>query len=352
MEFLKSILNGPNTIPFNVSLDLGRRRLRETLTDEAIDLPLVELQALWQKLLSTACSSAVTDKHLTAACNTVCVFLRCSCQSVYEHARLFGFSEQVWFEAFEIVRKAFGDGKNKAALQVLDTLVQMLLENPSRHASEAILRKAVSEMLEVIFVGEPIVRLKEACIVLSILLRKTQEILPLDQYSEAVAPSLENVFRLRCRDGNIRDTEVDRLQRTWLSTLLLMLLMTASVQESSAAAIKLFSTLCSKAEKVDFSQNVGVASSVIEVFLHANQEALEAITAEVFPVVLNDSRQFDKFLAQFDPAKDFTHSRLSLFLAILRVGRQKGFVDESSKIRHSNVHHCFTDTNRTSYYHQ
>lgn len=331
MDQIRDILNDSDVIPMSTLLVLGRKTLREAFPVGSPGLPLDEARRLWLKLQWTACTSGVVDTHLREACNAVCVFLRCMCRSTDDEVRRYAFSEKVWLQTLEVVRKAFDDGKGKPALQVLEVLAHMLRENSSHENSKSILKNCITSLVRIILTGQPVLRLKEAIISLSLLLKKTQNVLPPSQYFDEIDLSAHATMKLRSQQAHLGGQQLEKLLEDPVSEFLLALLLATNLPEPRTTAIKLFSLFCSKGDKIDMLQNVDAASLVIETYLQVNPEALDDFSVDVFPAILNDLEQFDKFSKQFDLTEGYTPPRLSIYLAILKVGRQKGFLTETGE---------------------
>jgi hypothetical protein len=159
-------------LPQNVLLDMGQGGLKICFSSEDGHLDsLQQLSRIWQSILYTTRSTAVTDSHLTAACNAMCVFLECACSSIVPFVRTFGMSKQTWLQCFEAILESFEEGKVKPMRQVLTTLANILNRQPNRVMSSSIQNEVMAKMAGIILLGEA-GHMKAALVAMELFIRR------------------------------------------------------------------------------------------------------------------------------------------------------------------------------------
>lgn len=159
-------------LPQNVLLDMGQGGLKVYFSSEDGHLDsLQQLSRIWQNLLNTTRSTAVTDSYLTAACNAMCVFLECACSSITPLVRTFGMSKQTWLQCFEAILESFEEGKVKPMRQVLTTLANILNCQPDRVVSSSIQNEVMAKMAGIILLGEA-GHMKAALVAMELFIRR------------------------------------------------------------------------------------------------------------------------------------------------------------------------------------
>lgn len=153
-------------------LNMGQGGLKAYFNGE--DSPrdrLRKMSRIWQDLLTTTRSTAVTDRHLTAACNALCVFLECACSSPLQYVRDFGMARETWLQCFGAILESFEEGKVKPMRQVLITLATILVDNPDRDMSSSIQKDVLTQMTGSILLGES-GHVKAALVAMELFIRK------------------------------------------------------------------------------------------------------------------------------------------------------------------------------------
>jgi hypothetical protein len=159
-------------LPQDVLLDMGQGALKVYFSNEDGHSDWSQqLSRIWQNLLNTTRNTAVTDSHLTAACNAMCVFLECACSSVMPYVRTFGMSKQTWLQCFEVVLESFEEGKAKPMRQVLTTLANILTRQPDHVVSNSIQNEVIAKMAGIILLGEA-GHMKAAFVALELFIRR------------------------------------------------------------------------------------------------------------------------------------------------------------------------------------
>lgn len=157
-SYFKAYLNSevPSTLlTHDVLLDMGQGSLKAYFNrnDSHLDRSQ-QISRIWQDLLSTTRSIAVTDRHLTAACNAMGVFLECACASTRLDVRDFGMSRETWLQCFDAILESFEEGKVKPMRQVLITLANILIRHPDHIVSGSIQKEVMVKMTDMVLFGE------------------------------------------------------------------------------------------------------------------------------------------------------------------------------------------------------
>lgn len=285
-----------------------------------------EVTALWKSLQDTVNSPAVSDKHMTAACNAICFVARNTISSQDDPINAFGFSKKVWSDTFLAARSAFSSGKNKPALQVLDTLAYLSIANPDDKLVRQCVSEAAETMIRIVFLQQPKKCLKEACIVLYFFLRKLSDLMSFSDVLKSSYRDTRMTFAQLCRIHKINlEPDTPGNGTIWLY-FMLALLMCVSVAESKSATLKLLALL-----PVLFAPGTGVELKdvmrhAITTFGAADETAMESVVKDVLPSVLSDQDQFFALLPRLDMPVTKTEATLRLYLAQLRFGQSKGYI--------------------------
>ncbi len=159
-------------LPHDVLLEMGQGGLRDCFIHENVNsYQTSQVQRIWHDLMTTTKSTAVTDRHLTAACNAMCVFLDCVCSSKSPDVKQFGLSKETWLNCFRVILDSFGEGKAKPMRQVLLTLTNILKHHPDQDLSRSILDTVMSDMAGIVLLGDT-GHLKAALVTLDLFIRK------------------------------------------------------------------------------------------------------------------------------------------------------------------------------------
>jgi hypothetical protein len=156
----------------NVLLDMGQGGLKDCFrSEDSHSGRLQQISRIWQGLLTTTRSTAVIDRHLTAACNAMCVFLECACSSVLPYVRDFGMSKDTWLQCFEAILESFEEAKVKPMRQVLITLATLLTHHPDQVLSSSIQQEVMTKMARIVLLGEA-GNMKAALVVIELFIRR------------------------------------------------------------------------------------------------------------------------------------------------------------------------------------
>ena len=171
----KAYLDGEvqgTVLTHHVLLDMGQGSLKAYFSGlDCESEPLRTVRRIWQDLLATTRSTAVTDRHLTAACNTMCVFLECACSSILPHVRLFGMSKETWIDCFGAILESFEKGTLKSMRQVLITLANILTHHTEEVVSVSIQKDVMAKIIGIVLLGE-VEQMKAALVVIELFIRK------------------------------------------------------------------------------------------------------------------------------------------------------------------------------------
>ena len=161
-----------NKLTHDVLLDMGQGGLKAYFNSEDPHSErLHQISRIWQDLLTTTRSAAVTDRHLTAACNAMCVFLECACSSMWPHVRGLGMSKETWLECFGVVLESFEEGRVKPMRQVLITLANILTHHPDHVVSSCVQKDVIAKMACIILLGEA-GHIKAALVAMELFIRR------------------------------------------------------------------------------------------------------------------------------------------------------------------------------------
>lgn len=286
---------------------------------------------LWACLIETVRSSTVSDKHMTAACNAICYVVRANAQSRAEALKTHAYDQETWRHLFGAARSAFASGKNKPALQVLDTLHYLARTNPDSTSAVHNVEEAITIMIRIVLSHHPRRCLKEACIMLYFFLRKLSDFM---SFSEVLRRALDcermALLQLCHASGMLTSVPTHEAHPPWFA-LVLTLLLAVRYTESRSATLKLLALLCElpfSAYQVDVPS---ILSRCIDTYSSTDEAALEAVTRDVLPSVLTTQDLFQSFLSrqqQFDKSNSYV---ILVVLTLLQYGKNKGFVAEAGK---------------------
>ena len=326
----RALLEG---VPLPVSLlsELGQCSLRQALLDASPDQDVACMLSLWPKLVQTASSPRVNDKHITAASNAVCVYLSCAGASPFTEFSQFVLSEEVWFQAFHCAQKAFDDGKAKPAFQIMEILCDLLqkLTNPNLVAH--ILEKASLPLVRIILLASPRSDIKKACLLLSCFHRKTPLIQYLDQTVTRSVRENHHAWKLRLSEHNIALADVSTSEEESTIHLFLALIFAMVDLDTRSAALKLCSVfnndaMVAAAAATDVERLV---EQVVRLYFDRNHSAMGTVGENVLPVILHTKGKLISFVQPYASSCRKNASKMALFIAILKVGRLKAILSES-----------------------
>ena len=288
-----------------------------------------QVRQLWSTLIATIYDPSVSEKHVTAACNALCFVARKCSQSACDEVRNFSFLSETWAEAFAAARCAFATGKNKPALQVLDTLAYLAKANPNKGPMAQSIHKAATEMVKIVFNQQPKRSLKEACIVLYFFLRKLSDFMSFSDVLDQAFQETRQTFSRLCHGSGMQWKTIDHEPDSkWLG-FALSLLMAIRIAESRSATLKLLSllgTLSAPEQGVDL---ILVVNKAIDMYSVADETALGDVSQDVLPSILTNSDLYHTFLAKQTQKVPSTMSEVQVVLIILEFGKRQGFIEEA-----------------------
>ena len=112
-----------------------------------------QVYKLWHQLLQTMRQAWLTDSHLTAVYNAVCVFLQSASQSPSTTIRTFALSADAWSALFDALLASLSNGKLKALRQVLKTLIKILAGQKDRTRARLLEDEILSRTAGAIILG-------------------------------------------------------------------------------------------------------------------------------------------------------------------------------------------------------
>jgi len=332
MNTLNRALGSSSPLTHALLLELGKGPLRNYL--RSTDIPTVfdaEIVPLWHKLISTARSQQVIDKHITAASNTLCVFLNEGASSDSPKFRDFVSSKELWWDAFQCVHKAFDDGKTKPAFQLLDTLCNLLQPMTDEAAEELLIRSALP-LLTTVILSTPRSDLKKACLILSWFIRKTslRDLLPplTEQIVEENNPKWTYCFS----SHNISADDISSLDHGSMGSFFFALIFTMIDLDTRSSALKVYASLCYYQSHNPTSSHLQrMGGKAIKLFLDRNHASLGYFSENVLPVILSDKTSFLIFIDPYTGSCRVDATKMSVFLAALKVGRLGNILSENGK---------------------
>lgn len=338
MDVISRALASEIPLPISILSELGRGSLRRSLNNGPPDLSVLQSPALWHKLVLTAINPQVSDKHITAASNALCVFLNSGAASEVVVVRNFVFSQETWFDAFQCAHKAFNDGKTKPALQIMETLCDLFQGMNDQDAASRILNRASLPLIRIILLSSPRSELKKACLMLSYLLRKASILSHVEELVQKCIEAHSFAWMKRLSEHNITHRDVSDIYKDGITSLFFALIFAAVDLDTRTAALKLCSVLCNanhfEGENSSFQI---LAERVIQLYLERNHGSLGDFAENVLPVIVSNKERFMAFIQPYASSCHEDSSRMSLFLAALKVGRAKNILSEPGTCNCSKV---------------
>lgn len=333
MNTIKEALVAESPLQIPLLSDLGRGALRAFFARPS-DFQSHEdaVPILWHKLVSTARSPQVLDKHLTSAANALCVFLLAGTSSTVPEVKEFVLTKRTWFEAFQCVHKAFNDGKYKPAFQVLDALCDLVQQMDQKHLNHSLLSDAAVPLIKTVLLASPRSDVKKACQFLTCLIRRTKLTAVLPAYvSSALCDNL-TIWHRRLAAYNITPADIQDSGPGQVSSFLLALTFSMNDLDTRSSALKLCSTLCGQEEDIpEWLDRQSQVETVIKLFLERNYASLGVFAEYVLPVILNDKDRLVTFVAPYIVLARHHDSRAAILLAALKVGRTMSMLSEPGK---------------------
>jgi len=289
-------------------------------------------QQLWSDLLATVHDPSGSERHMTAACNAICFVSRKCSRSASDEVRSFSVSSTTWQQAFDAARCAFATGKNKPALQVLDTLAYLAGANPEKELVTKDVGKSATEMAKIVFNQRPKKSLKEACIVLYFFLKKLSDFMCFSDVLQQAFQEIKLNFSRLCHAHGIRKRTIDRQTDPEWFAFVLSLLMAVRVAESRSATLKLLSLLSTLSVSGRKTDLVGLMNEAIEVYSAVDETALEDVSRDVLPSIITSSEQYHNFLAKQTDKAASDEAGVHVALALLEFGKRQNFVSQDGTL--------------------
>ncbi|KIW90444.1 uncharacterized protein Z519_09090 [Cladophialophora bantiana CBS 173.52] len=333
MDPVSCALRAEVPLPISLLSELGKGSLRNTLSDNDRSQDVSQILALWRKLVLTAASPQVADKHITSASNALCVYLHGAVASPTFELREFVLSQDVWFEACHCAHRAFNDGKTKAAFQIMDTLCDLLDKQGDPKVFIEILRHASLPLVRIVLLSLPRSEIKKACLMLACLHQRTPLLEDLDQLVQHCIDENRFLWTQLLSQHNFTLDDISAIGHENILQFLLALVFAMTNLDTRSAALKVCSVLCSDASKPMGSPNLQpLAEHVIKWYLEKNHEALGDFAENVLPVILDSKEKFMAFVQPYSKSCQESGSRMALFIATLKVGRANSILTESETL--------------------
>ncbi|KAJ9608869.1 hypothetical protein H2200_006640 [Cladophialophora chaetospira] len=318
-------------LPISILSNLGKGSLRLALLGATNDEDVARILGLWPKLILTASSPQVNDKHITAASNALCVYIACGRSSTVTKLQQYVSSQKVWFEAFQCAHRAFNDGKTKPAFQIMETLCD-LLQKPTMDSipHQDTLEKASLPLVRTILLAAPRSEVKKACLVLSCMHRRMPLHEILDRLVSRCLQENDYAWRQRLTDHNISLSDLSTILKGSITQFFLALILAMVDLDTRSAALKLCSVLSGHAVQQPGAYDLqGVVERVIQLYLEKNNTAIGGYAENILPDILDNQTKLISFIQPYATSCRDDSSRMALFLAILKVGRAKAILSES-----------------------
>jgi hypothetical protein len=327
---------------------------------------LQQISRLWQDLLATTRSTVATDRHLTAACNAMCVFIECACSSSLPHVRDFGISKETWLQCFGAILESFEEGKAKPMRQVLIALASILTHHLDRVVSSSIQKDVITQMTGIVLLGEAD-RMKAALVAMELFIRRVSsfdDVLQSIKYcvqakrvewprrlaSFGVEKALSHLYVSASISG-VPSAESDSQTTAAFIVALLMALLSRDTQSAAIALYKTYSTALIGSGKGNhlYSMSASKQEEISESGFHDNFKRsgqstwifLVRAVLEVYPAAVTPFTDF-LFPAVFkhDPSgyREYTDTlqkggcSLINLLAVVQVGCHMGLERGKSRV--------------------
>ncbi|OAL23138.1 hypothetical protein AYO22_06631 [Fonsecaea multimorphosa] len=333
MDPISRALSTEVPLPISLLSELGRGSLRESLGNIGRSQDVSQMLALWHKLVLTATSPKVADKYITAASNTLCVYLRGAAASSAVELQEFVFSRDVWFTTYQCAHKAFNDSKMKPANQIMETLCDLLDQQNDPEVLADILRQASIPLVRTVLLSLPRSETKKACLMLACFHRRTPLLEQLDQMVQDCVDENRLSWTQRLSQHNLRLNDVSTVGERNIPHFLLALIFTMIDLDTRSAALKVCYMLCSNTSKTTASSNLqALVERAIKLYLERNHGALGEFAEYILPVILDRKEKFMAFVQPYSKSCQESGSRMALFIAILKAGRAKSILTESETL--------------------
>lgn len=332
MNTITKALGSSSPLTYALLSDLGKGALRNYLrSTEVQNVFDIETVPLWHKLVSTARSPQVIDKHVTAVSNTLCVFLNEGILSETQEVKDFVLSKESWWDGFQCAHKAFDDGKTKPAFQLLETLCN-LLQHMTDDVAEGLLIRSALPLVTTVMLNTPRSDLKKACLILSCFIRRTvlRDLLP--SLTRKIVEENHSRWTGCLSSHNISDDEISSLGHGSMASLFFALIFTMVDLDTRSSALKVYSNLCSHQSDNPASSDLqSMGGHAIKLFLDRNHTSLGYFSENILPVILNDKARFLNFIEPYTGSCREDDTKMSVFLAALKVGRLGNILSEDGK---------------------
>ena len=310
--------------------DLGKGLLRRALVSISDEQDVSRITSLWPKLVQTAISPQVNNKHITAASNALCVYLSCCSASAISDLRQLALSQNAWFEAFNCAQKAFKDGKTKPAFQIVEVLCDLLQKLPDSSLVADTLEKATVPLVRIVLLGSPRSEVKKACLMLSCFHRRTPLSDFLDRTVLQCTKENHHLWRQRLAEHKILSSEIASAEEGSIIHLFLALIFAMVDLDTRSAALKLCTALSVDPNSETATMELhSVVELILRLYLDRNLAATGTFAENVLPVVLHTKEKLLSFIEPYAASCRANSSKMALFLAILKVGRGRAILSES-----------------------
>ena len=331
------LLRVSGTVPRETLLDMSKGSLKRylTLVSHEDSAHAHNVQGLWRGLLATMRDASVVDRHMTAACNAICVFLHCASSSLVPLVRLFAMSEEVWTDVFDALLINFLSGKQKPLRQVLNTLIKILADHDDRTIARSIENRVLSRMAAIILLGSPLAYFKASIVIFDAFVRSS---IPLSLTLSAVARChglnrlpWENRLRLLGFDGNIAcETTNNQTVDESICHFSFSIILAVAESDAPATSGTLFSRFISMLAEYHILPGTIWIEHVVSI-LHCYPRAIEAFKNYLLaPVLKLHPNHYDQLLYRMT-RNDHDSSMLHNSLAIIILGRDAGLLPEEGK---------------------
>lgn len=288
-------------------------------------------------VMFTALDGTVIDKHLTAACNALCfVALRMS-DGADDQVRAHVFSTHTWLGLVDVIRKAFHDGKNKPALQVLDALSTLAQSHPDIALAQSNIERTVIHLLRTVFCRDPATEMKQACIMLSFFLRKLSDFMTFPELLGRTFSACRSNLARRCKTLNHRVILVGEDYNAAWRGFALALILAVGHPDSKSAALKLLTLVYTSTNDQHGSSVQKSVIEAVEICGSGGPEASSNVIRIVLPAILDTPTQLKNFLDQQQQHISKSVEHLLLVLTAIEVAREKGFILEESRSKLPNL---------------
>ena len=326
-------LRRSKTIPADALLEMSQGRLKRYLTRSPPNGACNHnVQKLWDALLATMRNSSVVDRHMTAVCNAICVFLQSASSSGDHSVRIFAMSAEVWMDVFDALLINFCGGKQKPLRQVLNTLIKILAHHDNRTRARSIENLVLSRMAEIIMLQDPQPYFKASIVVFEAFLRSS---IPIARILCAIGNAHgENRAQWKSRLRRLGISATKPCQAKNLNTaddsichFSFSIVFAVAESDAPATAGAFFTRFMSLLGDHNISLGTVWIEHVV-IVLHSYPKAIEAFKNYLFTPLFKLSPSHYHDLLYRITSGDDDSSMLQNTLAVLILGRDAGLLSE------------------------